>query len=228
LSDLKKYAIIAAGGSGMRMGNAVPKQFLLVRGRAVLWYSLNVFLEAFEDLEIILVLPAGYIETGQSIVDSTRAPGRIHAIQGGATRFHSVRNGLDQVNQPSIIFVHDAVRCLLTTTLIHRCYEIAIEKGNAIPATSPVDSMRMETNAGFLPIDRSKLRIIQTPQTFHSDLIKRAYQQDFLDSFTDDASVVEKLGVPIHLAAGEDENIKVTRPFDLLFMEKIMDFRGAN
>lgn len=219
---MNKYAVIVAGGSGLRMGTALPKQFLPLHGKPVLWYSLTTFLEAWPDLEIILVLPRDHFDTGEKIIAATAHPARIRITVGGETRFHSVKNGLDCINEPSIVFVHDAVRCLITTNLIHRCYEAALEKGNAIPAIQPIDTLRMETPNGSQLIDRQQVRIIQTPQTFYSDIIKKAFAQPYDSSFTDEASVVEKLGVAIHLIEGEASNIKITRPLDILVAETIL------
>ncbi len=222
---MEKYAVIVAGGSGLRMGTAVPKQFLMLRDQPVLWYTLTAFLDAFPDLQIILVLPEHHIETGKSILRSTHDPDRIWMTTGGETRFHSVRNGLQHIQRHSIVFVHDGVRCLLTPDLIRRCYNGAVDKGNAIPATTAVDSIRMETVNGAVSIDRDRIRLIQTPQTFYSDIIKSAFEQDFHESFTDEASVVEKLGVKINLIEGEITNIKITRPLDLLIAEKVLEER---
>lgn len=222
---MKKYAVIVAGGAGVRMGSALPKQFLPLRNKPVLWYSLNAFLEAFNDLDIILVLPPNHQQTGQQIVQTTSHPARITIATGGATRFHSVKNGLEHIHSHSIVFVHDGVRCLLTTDLIKRCYEKALEKGNAIPAVAAVDTIRIETVGGNQPLDRQKVRIIQTPQTFYSDIIKAAFEQDYDDSFTDEASVVERLGVAIHLVEGESTNIKITKPMDILLAERILEER---
>lgn len=222
---MKKYAVIVAGGSGMRMGTTVPKQFLPLQGKPVLWYTLTAFLDAFPDLEIILVLPEAHIQTGQEILRSTYAPDRIWMAVGGETRFHSVRNGLSHIHQHSIVFVHDGVRCLLTPQLIRRCYQMARERGNAIPAITAVDSIRIETFDGNEFIDRSKIRIIQTPQTFYSDIVKAAFEQEYEESFTDEASVVERLGVKIHLIEGESTNIKITHPIDVLIAEKILEER---
>jgi 2-C-methyl-D-erythritol 4-phosphate cytidylyltransferase len=222
---MKKYAVIVAGGSGMRMGTMVPKQFLPLQGKPVLWYTLTAFLDAFPDLEIILVLPEAHIQTGQEILRSTYAPDRIWMTVGGETRFHSVRNGLSHIHQHSIVFVHDGVRCLLTPQLIRRCYDKALERGNAIPSTTAVDSIRLETFDGNEFIDRNKVRIIQTPQTFYSDIIKAAFEQEYEESFTDEASVVERLGVKIHLIEGEATNIKITHPIDVLIAEKILEER---
>lgn len=222
---MKKYAVIVAGGSGMRMGTTVPKQFLPLQGKPVLWYTLTAFLDSFPDLEIILVLPEAHIQTGQEILRATYAPDRIWMAVGGETRFHSVRNGLSHIHQHSIVFVHDGVRCLLTPQLIRRCYSMAQERGNAIPAITAVDSIRIETFDGNEFIDRSKVRIIQTPQTFYSDIIKAAFEQEYEDTFTDEASVVERLGVKIQLIEGESTNIKITHPIDVLIAEKILEER---
>lgn len=222
---MKKYAVIVAGGSGMRMGTLVPKQFLELQGKPLLWHTLSVFLDAFSDMEIILVLPETYLQTGREIIGTTKDPGRIRVTAGGETRFQSVKRGLDLIDQHSIVFVHDGVRCLLSTDLITRCYNCAIEKGNAIPAVSAVDTIRIETVAGNSLVNREKVRLIQTPQTFFSDIIKSAFEQDYRESFTDEASVVEQLGVKIHLIEGETTNIKITRPIDILIAEKILEER---
>lgn len=209
----------------MRMGTVVPKQFLPLQGKPVLWYTLTAFLDAFPDLEIILVLPEAHLQIGQEILRSTYAPDRIWMTVGGETRFHSVRNGLSHIHHHSIVFVHDGVRCLLTPQLIRRCYAMAQERGNAIPAIGSVDSIRIENYAGNESIDRSKVKIIQTPQTFYSDIVKAAFEQEYEDSFTDEASVVERLGVKIHLVDGESTNIKITHPIDVLIAEKILEER---
>jgi len=222
---MKKYAVIVAGGSGLRMGTSVPKQFLELQGRPVLWYTITAFLNAYPDLEIILVLPQAHLQTGLHIIQTTKDPSRVWITEGGETRFHSVKKGLDHVQLHSMVFVHDGVRCLLTSDLIRRCYNHAIDKGNAIPAISAVDTIRIETVKGNELIDREKIRIIQTPQTFFSDIIKAAFEQDYEESFTDEASVVERLGVKIHLVEGEATNIKITRPIDIMIAEKILEER---
>ena len=224
---MKKYAVIVAGGSGLRMGTSVPKQFLELQGRPVLWYTITAFLDAYPDLEIILVLPQAHLQTGLHIIQTTKDSGRVWITEGGETRFHSVKKGLDYVQQHSMVFVHDGVRCLLTPELIRRCYNHAIDKGNAIPAIAAVDTIRIETVKGNELVDREKIRIIQTPQTFYSDIIKAAFEQDYEESFTDEASVVERLGVKIHLVEGEATNIKITRPIDILIAEKILEERAV-
>jgi 2-C-methyl-D-erythritol 4-phosphate cytidylyltransferase len=220
---LKKFAVIVASGSGVRMNNKVPKQFLLVNGKAVLWYTLNTFLHAYGDMQIILVLHEQYIETGEAIVNSLNAGNGIVITVGGETRFHSVKNGLQFVEHPSIVFVHDGVRCLVSEKLIRSCYEEAIKNGNAIPSIKPVDSLRMDMNEGNKILDRNKVHIIQTPQTFKSEIIVAAFEKDYKESFTDEATVVESTGVKINLIEGETNNIKITQPVDLIIAEKILD-----
>lgn len=209
----------------MRMGTSVPKQFLDLRGKPVIWYTLTAFLDAYPDMQVILVLPQQHLETGKRIIRATQDPDRIWITVGGETRFHSVKNGLEHIRRHSIVFVHDGVRCLLTPDLIRRCYEEAVDKGNAIPATTAVDTVRLEKFDGTELIDRNKVKLIQTPQTFFSELVKSAFEQDYHESFTDEASVVEKLGVKMHLIEGESTNLKITRPLDLLIAEKILEER---
>lgn len=220
---MKKFAVIVAAGTGTRMGSAVPKQFLLVGGKTVLWHTLNTFLQAYEDLQIILVLHEQHIETGKAVVHSLNEASRILISVGGETRFHSVKNGLQFVERPSIVFVHDGVRCLVSKTLIQRCYNATIEKGNAIPSVKPVDSLRIETDESNKIINRDKVHIIQTPQTFSSEIILNAFKQDYDETFTDEASVVEKTGVKINLVEGEKNNFKITEPFDLVIAASILE-----
>jgi len=222
---MEKYAVVVAGGSGLRMGTAIPKQFLPLRGKPVLWHTLTAFLDSFNDMQIILVLPEEHTDTGLEIIRSTYDPDRIWITTGGETRFHSVKNGLDHIRKQAVVFVHDGVRCLVTPDLIRECYNAAIENGNAVPAIAAVDTIRIETVNGNEVIDRNRVRIIQTPQTFFSDLIKAAFEQDYSEAFTDEAGVVEKLGVKINLIDGEATNIKITRPIDLVIAEKIIEER---
>jgi 2-C-methyl-D-erythritol 4-phosphate cytidylyltransferase len=220
-----KYAIIVAGGSGTRMGGEVPKQFQLLHGKPVLWHSLKAFTDAYDDVQLVLVLPESHLQNGEEIIKEFPLH-RIRITPGGDTRFQSVKNGLRLVDAHSIVFVHDAVRCLVTPELIRRCAETALEKGNAIPAIAATDTIRIETSTGNQLVDRSHVRIIQTPQTFFSNIIKPAFEQPYEASFTDEATVVEKTGVKINLVEGEATNIKITKPVDLLVAEKILDERA--
>jgi len=223
---MHKYAIIVAGGSGSRMGGNLPKQFLLVNNKPVLYYTIKTFLEAYEDLQIILVLPAEYTDMGQEIIDAWFDKDLIRITTGGDTRFQSVKNGLQLIQDEAVIFVHDGVRCLLTTSLIHACYEQALETGSAIPAVASKDSVRLITDDDSNDaIDRNKVMLIQTPQTFHSKILIPAFNIDYKDKFTDEATVVEAYGLKVSLVEGEDTNIKITRPVDLLIAEVILNDR---
>ena len=225
---MKKIAIIVAGGTGRRMGAQVPKQFLLLGGKPVLWYTVQTFLNAYEDLEIVLVLPEEHRETGKIMVAALQASHRIRIAVGGSTRWHSVKQGLACIGreEQAIVFVHDGVRCLVSHVLIHRCYEAAVKTGNAIPAIVPVDSMRMVTGEGeYRSIERNKLRAIQTPQTFTNAILQAAYAQEYRESFTEEGSVAEADGVKINLVEGEMMNIKITRPMDMLLAEELIKAR---
>jgi 2-C-methyl-D-erythritol 4-phosphate cytidylyltransferase len=222
---MNKYAIIVAGGTGTRMGAVLPKQFLLLKGKPVLYYTLKVFLESYDDLQIILVLPIEFTNMGQEIIDAYFDKTRIKITAGGDTRFQSVKNGLTLIENESIIFVHDGVRCLLSKELIHRCYTQAVETGTAIPAVVSKDSIRLVTEEGNEAFDRNKVMLIQTPQTFHTKILLPAFQIDYKDKFTDEATVVEAYGMKVSLVEGEENNIKITRPVDLLIAESIVESR---
>jgi 2-C-methyl-D-erythritol 4-phosphate cytidylyltransferase len=219
----RKTAVIVAAGSGTRMGSGVPKQFLLIHNRPVLWYTLNAFLKSFADLEIILVLPEHFLGEGRSISETTGASGRIQLITGGMTRFHSVREGLSLITEPAVVFIHDAVRCMVSQALIHRCYEETLQFGSAIPCIESRDSVRLVSASGHEAVNRSAVKLIQTPQTFLSDLLLPAYQTEYRETFTDDAAVVEASGHAVHLVEGETGNIKITNPVDLAIAEKLLE-----
>src|SRR5882757_575173 len=174
-----KYAIIVAAGSGTRMGNDIPKQFMLLKEKPVLYYTIKTFLDAYDDLQAILILPAEHLNTGKKIVDAYFAKNNVRIASGGETRFQSVKNGLSLIDDESIIFVHDGVRCLITTDLIHRCYDMALATGSAIPVIPSTDSVRLLKEDNSEPFDRNKVMLVQTPQTFHSKILLPAYQIDY-------------------------------------------------
>ena len=214
---MDKYAIIVAGGSGTRMQSDIPKQFMLLHGKPVLFYAINSFLKTFEDCNIILVLPEEHIGTGQEIIDAFFDYKKIKIVQGGRTRFHSVQNGLAQIdNDDCIIFVHDAVRPILSETLLKRCYDCAVEFGTAIPSVNIKDSIRQIFGNSNEAVNRNDFVLIQTPQTFHSKILLPAFKIDYKEKFTDEASVVEAFGLTVTLVEGEEENIKITKPTDLV------------
>ena len=222
---MKKIALIVAAGNGSRMNLETPKQFLLLKKKPVLYYTIQAFLKTYDDIEIILVLPEEHIAKGQEIVDGYFDNSKFRFCAGGRTRFHSVQNGLSLIpdEEECIIFVHDGVRCLLTSELIKRCYKNAMEFGNAIPATPCKDSVRMVEEKENTVLSRDKIKLIQTPQTFHSKILLPAFNIDYKDQFTDEATVVEAFGLKIHLVEGEENNIKITMPLDLYVAEKLLE-----
>ena len=219
---MKKFAIIVAGGKGNRMNNSTPKQFLLLKGKPVLYYTIHTFLQAYDDLQIILVLPEEHVAAGQEIIDAFFDYSRIKIAIGGRTRFHSVQNGLQYINEEGIIFVHDAVRCLISQHLINSCYEEAVKSGSAIPVVDSKDSVRLITEEGNEALERKDVKQVQTPQTFHSKILLPAYQIDYKDKFTDEASVVEAFGLKVQLVEGEENNFKITKPIDLILAEHLL------
>lgn len=219
---MQKYAVIVAGGSGLRMGADKPKQFLLLRGKPILYHTIQQFLKAFPDMLIYLVLPNDFLQEGQELIKEFGPSAHIQLVVGGATRFHSVQNGLQKITAPGIVFVHDGVRCLLSEDLIKDCYKQALEKGSAIPAVAATDSIRIVNAGGSQVANRNLVRIIQTPQTFQTSLLLPAFETVYQDAFTDEATVLEASGQQVYLIEGEYNNIKITRPVDLLIAENIL------
>lgn len=212
----KKIAVIVAGGVGLRMGADRPKQFLALDGAPILIRTVQTFLASYEALEVILVLPGDHLDQGMQLIQKLPGSHRLRFAVGGETRFHSVQNGLAAIHEPSVIFVHDAVRCLLSVDLIHRCYEQTIRLGSAIPAMESTDSIRLVSGHTSQAIARAQVRLIQTPQTFLSEWLLPAYQVAYRPEFTDEASVVEAAGHEVHLIQGEARNLKITQPDDLI------------
>jgi 2-C-methyl-D-erythritol 4-phosphate cytidylyltransferase len=219
---MKKYAVIVAAGTGSRMKSDIPKQFMLLKNKPVLFYAVDTFLKSYIDLEVILVLPTEHMAKGQEIIDGFFDSKRIRICEGGRTRFHSVKNGLSFVEDESIIFVHDGVRCMVTKDLIHRCYTAVEEFGTAVPVVNCKESVRIITEEGNEPLDRDLVKVVQTPQAFHSRILLPAFQIDYKEKFTDEATVVEAYGLKINLVEGEENNIKITQPSDLLFAESLI------
>ena len=219
---MKKTAIIVAGGTGQRMGTTLPKQFLAIEGKSILLHTIGQFVTAYTDINFIIVLPADYIQDGKALITSSGLSQSFQFVAGGDTRFQSVKNGLAQADPASIVFVHDAVRCLLTPALIQRCYQQAVEKGSAIPAVSSTDTIRISDGNQHHVVDRANVMMIQTPQTFNAALLKKAFEQAYQPSFTDEANVLEASGKKVYLIEGEYENIKITRPLDLAIAEYIL------
>lgn len=213
--------VIVAGGVGNRMGASVPKQFLKIRYVYILEQTLRAFLGVAS--EIVVVLPADQHERWAAIVAERGLQGTHKVCSGGATRFESVRNGLAALSSEcDLVAIHDGVRPLVSEQMILRGVEVAKEKGSAIPIVAPVDSFRIEGEGGLEVIDRSRLRAIQTPQIFDKKLLGKAYDTPPSERFTDDATVVERLGITLGYYEGERSNIKITTPEDLAIAEALM------
>ncbi len=219
---MKLYAVIVAGGSGKRMGAELPKQYLEIAGRPVLMHTLERFKSFSDSIEIITVLPENQLRFWGDLQKkySFNIPHTL--VKGGKARFFSVRNGLKFVDAPGLVAIHDGVRPFVSIDTIKRCFETAERLGNAIPVIPPSDALRMVSDQGSMPVNRILVRQVQTPQVFHSELIKKAYEQDYLPEFTDDATVLEKTGVKINLVDGNRENIKITTPEDLIISAALL------
>jgi 2-C-methyl-D-erythritol 4-phosphate cytidylyltransferase len=212
---MKKFALIVAGGSGNRMRNTIPKQFIEIIGRPVLMHTIDIFLKYDPEIEIVLVLPKGQVEIWKSLCKTHKFSFNHRITNGGETRFNSVKNGLDIVPDDGIVFIHDGVRPLVSEQTLQNCFESALAKGNALPVIPVSESVRMVEGSNNFAVDRSKYFLVQTPQTFQAQLIKNAYQQAKSSSFTDDATVLENMGETIQLVEGNRENVKITYPEDL-------------
>jgi 2-C-methyl-D-erythritol 4-phosphate cytidylyltransferase len=215
----KRGVVIVAGGSGRRMNSSLPKQFMLLGGIPVVARTINIFAEALPGAEIVVVLPEEHIAMWKNL--AARFDVAVHkCVAGGAERFHSVKAGIEALSEDvTSIAVHDGVRALVTKRLIIRA-ALAIEENDAvIPVIEVVDSYRRVEQGGSTILPRSELRIVQTPQIFKSSILRKAYTQEFDQAFTDDASVVEAMGIKITLVDGERTNIKLTTPEDMEWAE---------
>lgn len=217
-----KYALIVAGGKGLRMGTDLPKQFLPIGGKPVLMHTLEAFYRYSSKIQLILVLPHSQQDYWRELCakyDFT-LPHRV--ADGGETRFHSVKNGLAVIQEDGLVAVHDGVRPFVSQDVIARCYELA-ETGKAVvPVVGVVETVRQINENGSVTVDRERYKLVQTPQTFDVGLLKKAYEQSYTSAFTDDASVVEALGVSVCLTEGNRENVKITTPFDLKLAEFLL------
>jgi 2-C-methyl-D-erythritol 4-phosphate cytidylyltransferase len=219
---MELYVVIVAGGSGKRMGAEIPKQFLELAGRPVLMHTIERFKTFSDSIEIITVLPENQLRYWLDIQKKHSFAVPHTLVKGGATRFQSVKNGLEFVNCPGLVAIHDGVRPFVSIDTIKRCFETAEKLGNAIPAISPTESLRIIKGKDTIPISRLEVKQIQTPQVFKAELIKKAYLQTYSNEFSDDATVLEKTGVKINLIDGNRENIKITNPEDLLISDALL------
>lgn len=231
---MKKYLIVVAGGRGLRMGGDLPKQFLKIGGRTVLHRTIERFVSACPDIRVVTVMNPDYIDFWKDYCLGSGMVVPQSIVRGGMTRFHSVKNALEKVPDGAIVAVHDGVRPFVSESLIVRMFDVAETVPALIPVVRCVDTMRAlatkKDASGSevlepldVKIDRSVLYAVQTPQIFHSDVLKAAYSQPYDTAFTDDASVVERSGVPLSFISGERLNIKITTKEDLLLAESILN-----
>ena len=227
----RKYAVIVAGGAGLRAGGEVPKQFQMLEGLPVVWWSIKAFYDEDPDVKIIVVLHPGFFDLWDILY--SELPREIQKIEvelvcGGISRLESVKNGISRVDtkdDDALIAVHDAARPLITTEMITRGWRMAAEKGCAVPVMPMSDSLRELTADGSVAVDRSRYVRVQTPQIFKVRELQEAYGQALTDRMTDDASVMESAGHSIYLYEGEEANFKITKPVDFILASALLKER---
>ena len=224
---MKRYLIVVAGGKGMRMGGETPKQFQLLGDKPVVMVTLERLHAIDPSMQLILVLPAKHMDMWLSLCKQYSFAVPLLLAQGGSTRFHSVQNGLAQVDDidDALVGVHDGVRPFVSPKVLENCFCEAWIHGAAIPMIDVQDSLRhiVGGNGVTEVVPRDRYRLVQTPQVFRLSLLRRAYEQRFVENFTDDASVVEALGEQVVGVEGNRENIKLTTPFDLMVAKTLME-----
>ena len=217
-----KTVIIVAGGQGMRVGSDRPKQFLYLGGQPLVMHTMDVFWRYDREIKIILGLEKGYFSYWESVCSQLRFDIPHNVTPGGKTRYHTVKNALQKVPEGSIVAIHDAVRPFVYKDTLDRCFEEARTSGAAIPCIDVPDTLREIQPGSSRWVDRDKYRLVQTPQVFQYELLVKAYDQKYSESFTDDASVLENAGFPVSVVKGNYENRKITHPGDLVFAEALI------
>lgn len=220
---MKKQIIIVAGGKGLRMGGEIPKQFLPVNGKPVLMLTLETFYRFDPQIKIILVLPREQQTYWNELCVKYHFEIPYLLADGGETRFHSVKNGLSMADDDGLIGVHDGVRPFVSQEVIAHCFDAASTKEAAIPVIDVVETVRKIDGEESVTVDRNNYKLVQTPQVFTSSLLKSAYNQEYSSLFTDDASVVEAMGIKVVLVPGNRENIKITTPFDMIIANALVN-----
>ncbi len=213
---MKKSVIIVAGGSGTRMGGELPKQFMLLGKRPVLMWAISCFINYDPAISMVVVLPESQIKLWNGLCIQYGFDYPHQVVIGGETRFHSVKNGLDALENSDLVAVHDGVRPLVSLSTIEKCFNQAAQTGAAIPVLPVNETLRTGSMVKSRTIDRSNFYTVQTPQVFQMAILKKAYTQEWNATFTDDASVVEKKGYQVVMVPGDRENLKVTHPEDLV------------
>jgi len=220
---MNQHLIVVAGGSGQRMQSQIPKQFLELSGKPIIMHTIDQFLKYNPNINIIIVLPEQHISNWKKLIENHPYLIKYQVVYGGDVRFNSVKNGLNLLPNNGFVAVHDGVRPLVSQETITTCFIEAEIYGNAIPCVPVYETVRRIKGDISIPEDRSVLRLVQTPQIFNINLLKKAYEQPFKSEFTDDASVLESLGEQIHLVEGNRENIKITDPLDLLVAQTLIN-----
>ena len=218
----KEYALIVAGGKGTRIKSKLPKQFLEILGKPILLHTLEAFYRYSDTIQIILVLPEDDFSIWKDIAHKFQFTKPLILVKGGETRFQSVKNGLQQIEGDGLVAIHDGVRPLISEDIIGASFRLAAVHQSAVAAVRLKESIRMTDQDNTKAVDRSRFRLIQTPQTFDVAFIKKAYEIKEDPSLTDDASVAERAGLVISLFEGSYENIKVTTPEDLIIAEALL------
>lgn len=218
---LSKSVIISAGGIGKRMGTEIPKQFLLLKGKPIIFWTIEKFYHYDSNIEIVVVLPEYHVPLWESLCQKYIFTRNHKIALGGEERFHSIQNGLVECTG-DLIAVHDAVRPLVSSAVIAACFENAKYNKACIPIVSIKESLRKTEKEKSYAVNRDDYKIVQTPQCFEASILRKAYSQNYSKLFTDDASVVESIGEKIYLVDGNDENIKITTPVDLILAEQLI------
>jgi 2-C-methyl-D-erythritol 4-phosphate cytidylyltransferase len=221
--EMQRYAIIVAAGTGSRMNSELPKQFLLLAGKPVLYYSLKAFFEHDPTTTQVVVLAKQEIPYWRELCQNHDIQIPHQVAIGGNTRTESVQNGLNNINGDGIVAIHDGARPLVSNEIIEKCFLSAEKNGSGVACVKAKDSVRLINERGNTAIERDTLRLVQTPQTFQISLIKSAFEQmgDFVS--TDDATVAEKAGYAIHLVEGTYQNLKITTPEDLILATALLN-----
>jgi 2-C-methyl-D-erythritol 4-phosphate cytidylyltransferase len=218
-----KAVIIVAGGRGERVKTIIPKQFVEIKGRPVIMYTLEVFHQYDANIQIVLVLPEAHFEFWDSLCKKHAFTLAHKCVNGGNTRYESVKNGLAEIASNALVAVHDGVRPLVSIQTITRCFEDANQYRAVVPVIELIESIREVSGDDSKALDRNAYKLVQTPQVFDAELLKNAYKQEFSEFFTDDASVVEQYGAKIYMVEGNRENIKITTALDFHLAETLME-----
>lgn len=220
---MNQYVIIVAGGSGSRMNSDIPKQYLEISKAPIIVHTIKRFLEYDKNIQIICCVHANYFDYAEGLMQKYFPNSKIKIVLGGETRFHSVKNGLAVIKDSnSLVAIHDAARPLVSIETIKRCFVSAQQNDSGIPVVKVSESIRSLEGNKSIAINRENYRIVQTPQCFKTEMLQKAFDVEYKNSFTDDATVFENAGHLVSLVEGNTENIKITLPSDILIAEALL------